>query len=132
MRAEALQDGKILPLRDVLDRVERDYPGQVVKVEFEEDDGEFIYEIRLLQSGGGLIKMKIDARDGKVLGVKGATIPGQTLMRILVVEDEPRCRRSCPRRWASGGLSGGQRGGRRTTWARSKPMTWWCWTWGCR
>ena len=49
----------------MLDRVERDYPGQVVKVEFEEDDGEFIYEIRLLQSGGGLIKMKIDARDGR-------------------------------------------------------------------
>ena len=71
---QALQDGKILPLRDVLDRVERDYPGQVVKVEFEEDDGEFIYEIRLLQSGGGLIKMKIDARDGKVLGVKGRDI----------------------------------------------------------
>ena len=72
-RAPGLQDGKI-PLRDVLDRVERDYPGQVVKVEFEEDDGEFIYEIRLLQSGGGLIKMKIDARDGKVLGVKGRDI----------------------------------------------------------
>ena len=46
----------------------------MVKVEFEEDDGEFIYEIRLLQSGGGLIKMKIDARDGKVLGVKGRDI----------------------------------------------------------
>ena len=61
-------------LRDVLDRVERDYPGQVVKVEFEEDDGEFIYEIRLLQSGGGLIKMKIDARDGRVLSVKGRDI----------------------------------------------------------
>lgn len=71
---QALQEGKILPLRDVLDRVERDYPGQVVKVEFEEDDGEFVYEIRLLQSGGGLIKMKIDARDGKVLGVKGRDI----------------------------------------------------------
>ena len=73
-RAPGPQDGKILPLRDVLDRVERDYPGQVVKVEFEEDDGEFIYEIRLLQSGGGLIKMKIDARDGRVLSVKGRDI----------------------------------------------------------
>ena len=49
---QALQDGKIPALR-VLDRVERDYPGQVVKVEFEEDDGEFIYEIRLLQAAAG-------------------------------------------------------------------------------
>ncbi len=71
---QALQAGKVLPLRSVLDIVERDYPGQVVKVEFEEDDGEFIYEIRLLQSGGRLVKLKIDARDGKVLGVKGRDI----------------------------------------------------------
>jgi uncharacterized membrane protein YkoI len=71
---QALQAGKVLPLRSVLDIVERDFPGQVVKVEFEEDDGEFIYEIRLLQSGGRLVKLKIDARDGKVLGVKGRDI----------------------------------------------------------
>ncbi|HEY9270734.1 MULTISPECIES: PepSY domain-containing protein [Achromobacter] len=71
---QALQAGKVLPLRSVLDIVERDYPGQVVKVEFEEDDGEFIYEIRLLQGGGRLVKLKIDARDGKVLGVKGRDI----------------------------------------------------------
>nr|WP_242702351.1 PepSY domain-containing protein [Achromobacter sp. SD115] len=71
---QALQAGKVLPLRSVLDIVERDYPGQVVKVEFDEDDGEFIYEIRLLQGGGRLVKLKIDARDGKVLGVKGRDI----------------------------------------------------------
>ncbi|KOF54389.1 MULTISPECIES: PepSY domain-containing protein [unclassified Achromobacter] len=68
---EALQEGKILPLRTVLDIVERSYPGQVVKVEFEEDDGEYLYEIRLLQASGNLLKLKIDARDGRVLGVKG-------------------------------------------------------------
>jgi len=68
---EALQEGKVLPLRSVLDIVERSYPGQVVKVEFEEDDGEYLYEIRLLQDGGNLLKLKIDARDGRVLGVKG-------------------------------------------------------------
>lgn len=42
---QALQAGKVLPLRSVLDIVERDFPGQVVKVEFEEDDGVFLYEI---------------------------------------------------------------------------------------
>jgi len=68
---EALQQGKILPLRSVLDIVEQSYPGQVVKVEFEEDDGEYLYEIRLLQDSGNLLKLKIDARDGRVLGVKG-------------------------------------------------------------
>lgn len=71
---QALQAGKVLPLGAVLDIVEREFPGQVVKVEFEEDDDEFIYEIRLLQSGGGILKLKIDARDGTVLSVKGRDI----------------------------------------------------------
>ena len=71
---QALQAGKVLPLRAVLDIVERDYPGQVMKVEFEEDDGIYLYEIRLLQPGGNLVKLKIDARDGSVLGIKGRDI----------------------------------------------------------
>ena len=66
----ALREGKVLPLRTVLEKVERDYQGQVIKVEFEHDDGRFIYEIRLLQSGGRVAKLKIDARDGKVLSFK--------------------------------------------------------------
>ncbi len=36
---QALQQGRVLPLRTVLDQVERDYQGQVIKVEFEHDDG---------------------------------------------------------------------------------------------
>ena len=71
---QALEAGKVLPLGAVLDIVERDFPGQVVKVEFEEDDDEFIYEIRVLQSGGSILKLKIDARDGTLLGIKGRDI----------------------------------------------------------
>ena len=71
---QGLQAGKVLTLRSGLDMDERDFPGQVVKVEFEEDDGIFLYEIRLLQPGGSLVKLKIDARDGTVLGMKGRDI----------------------------------------------------------
>jgi len=71
---KALQEGKILPLRTVLDRVERDYPGQVIKIEFDHDDGRYVYEIRLLQEGGAIVKLKIDASDGTVLGIKGRGI----------------------------------------------------------
>lgn len=67
---QALQQGKVLPLRTVLDQVERDYQGQVVKVEFEHDDGRFIYEMRVLHPDGKLSKLKIDAVDGKVLSVR--------------------------------------------------------------
>ena len=67
---DALQQGRVLPLRQVLDKIEREYQGQVLKVEFEHDDGRFIYEIRLLQQDGRMAKLKIDAVDGRVLQIK--------------------------------------------------------------
>ena len=67
---QALQQGKVLPLRTVLDQVERQYQGQVLKVEFEHDDGRFIYEMRLLHPNGQLSKLKVDVVDGRVLSVR--------------------------------------------------------------
>ena len=67
---QALEQGKVLPLRTVLDKIERDYQGQVLKIEFEQDDGRFIYEIRLLQRDGRMAKLEVDAVDGRVLKIK--------------------------------------------------------------
>lgn len=67
---QALEQGRVLPLRTVLDKIERDYQGQALKVEFEKDDGRFIYEIRLLQTDGRMVKLKVDAVDGRVLESK--------------------------------------------------------------
>ncbi|TAN11336.1 MAG: peptidase [Burkholderiaceae bacterium] len=67
---QALERGDVLPLGTVLAKVEHDYQGQVLKIEFEHDDGRFIYEIRLLQPDGRIVKLKVDAVDGHVLSVK--------------------------------------------------------------
>lgn len=67
---QALERGQVLPLRTVLEKVEREYQGQVLKVEFEHEDGRFLYEIRLLQQDGRMAKLKIDAVDGRVLQIK--------------------------------------------------------------
>ena len=67
---QALEQGRVLPLRTVLDKIERDYQGQALKVEFEQDDGRFLYEIRLLQSDGRMVKLKVNAVDGRVLDIK--------------------------------------------------------------
>lgn len=67
---EALERGDVLPLRSVLDLIERQYEGQVVEIEFEHDDGRFIYEVRLLQNDGRVIKLEVDAADGRVLKIK--------------------------------------------------------------
>lgn len=67
---QALEQGKVLPLRAVLDKIEREHPGQALKVEFEHDDGRFVYKIRLLQPDGRIARLKVDAVDGRVLGIK--------------------------------------------------------------
>ena len=64
---EAVQAGRILPLRTVLERLERDQPGQVLEVELEQGSGRWIYEIRLLKPGGRLVKLHVDAESGAVL-----------------------------------------------------------------
>ncbi len=65
----AVAAGEVLPLRTILERVEREYPGQTMEVELDRKDGRWIYEIKQLRTGGELVKLKIDARDGTVLGV---------------------------------------------------------------
>jgi len=77
--AERLQAlGEVRPLQAVLEQVAHDYPGQVLKVDFEREDddddcracrGRWIYELKLLQDQGRLTKLKIDARTGETLWV---------------------------------------------------------------
>lgn len=63
----AVHAGKVLPLKTLLERLEREHPGQVLEVELEQDDGRWIYEIKLLQPGGRLVKLELDAASGAVL-----------------------------------------------------------------
>ena len=67
---QAVEAGDVLPLRTILERVEREYPGQVMEVELDREKGEWVYEIKLLRKGGVLMKLKIQARDGTILGFK--------------------------------------------------------------
>ncbi len=67
---QALEAGDILPLSKVLSLIERDYPGQVVEVEFEREDGAWVYELKVLQAGGRMVELEIAARDGTVLKSK--------------------------------------------------------------
>ena len=62
---DALQQGRVLPLRQVLDKIEREYQGQVLKIEFERDDGRYVYEIRLLQQDGRMAKLKIKRKENR-------------------------------------------------------------------
>lgn len=63
----AVQSGAVLPLHTVLERLQRSHPGQVLEVELERDDGRWVYEVRLLQADGRLLKLVLDARTAEVL-----------------------------------------------------------------
>lgn len=67
---QALEAGEVLPLRTILERVERDHAGQIMEVELERKETGWIYEVKLLKSGGALVKLKIDARTGALLDSK--------------------------------------------------------------
>ncbi len=68
---QAVQAGQVLPLRSVLERLEREHPGQVLEVELEQEEGRWIYEVKLLQPQGQLVKLKLDARTAALLSAKG-------------------------------------------------------------
>lgn len=63
----AVQAGEVLPLKTVLERVARSHPGEVLEVELEHEHGRWVYEIKLLQPGGRLVKLEVDAATAEVL-----------------------------------------------------------------
>lgn len=67
----ALEAGEVMPLRSIIERVEREQTGQIIEIELEQDDGRWQYELKLLRNDGNMLRVKVDARDGRVLSVRG-------------------------------------------------------------
>ena len=65
---QAVEAGEALPLKVIMERVERDYPGKVMEVELEQMGVRWVYEIKVLRTGGALVKLKIDGRTGDIIG----------------------------------------------------------------
>lgn len=66
--------GEVLPLAQVLSRVELDFGGRVIEVELERDDGELLYELKLLLPDGRLIELEFDARTGELVKLEGTRL----------------------------------------------------------
>ena len=66
----AVLAGEVLPLQTLLERLQRTRPGQVLALELERSDGRWVYEIKLLQPDGQLVKLEVDAATAEVLNVK--------------------------------------------------------------
>ena len=67
---KAVQSGQVLPLQEILQKVSRDHPGQVLAVELDQEKGAWVYEIKQLTSTGSIVKLEVDAKTGQVLKQK--------------------------------------------------------------
>lgn len=73
--AEAAQrardNGQIQALERLLARVERDCRGRFVEMELEEEDGGWVYEIKLLGPHGDVAELEYDAASLRLLEAEG-------------------------------------------------------------
>ena len=66
----AVDRGEILPIAELLDRLETHIPGEVIGVEFGHEDGKWVYEFKVIDSSGRLLEVYVDARTGAVLSTE--------------------------------------------------------------
>lgn len=67
---KAVERGEFLPLEKILETVKRDYPGQILEIELEFDEGLWEYEIEIVTPEGRLIEIDLAASDGRVLDIE--------------------------------------------------------------
>jgi uncharacterized membrane protein YkoI len=61
------QSGEILPLQDLLKKIQSERKGRVLEVELEHKESRYVYEIEMLDEQGMVWEYKIDALSGKIL-----------------------------------------------------------------
>jgi uncharacterized membrane protein YkoI len=66
----AVARGELLPLSKILQIAQRDYPGKMLEVELERDDGRYVYEIEILLADGRVIELTYDGKTGELLEVE--------------------------------------------------------------
>lgn len=66
---DAVDRGDVMPLSALQTKLMKAFPGEIIRVELDEDDGRFIYEFRVLQANGRLFEIEMDAQTGAVLDV---------------------------------------------------------------
>lgn len=63
---QAREAGDVQPLAALQEHVTAEIGGRIVGVEFEREDGRYIYEFRVLMPDGRLREVEVDARSGAV------------------------------------------------------------------
>lgn len=61
------QQGKILPLEQIISVAMEVKSGQILETELEEDDGRLVYELEILDPSGQVWEMEFDASTGELI-----------------------------------------------------------------
>ncbi len=66
---QALRDGRVRPLAEILGVVAKRLPGEVVGVEVEQRDSVLYYEIKVMTGAGRILEIRVEAASGRILEV---------------------------------------------------------------
>lgn len=66
---EALERNEVLPLATILQMVQDQVDARIIEVEFEEEDGRYVYEFELITPDGRLLEAKADPVTGQILEI---------------------------------------------------------------
>lgn len=61
------EEGRIQSLEAILESIQRKLRGNILEAEFERDGSLMIYEIEMLDEGGRVWELKVDAVSGEIL-----------------------------------------------------------------
>ncbi|MCW8334418.1 hypothetical protein MD483_11350 [Vibrio sp. DBSS07] len=70
---EAVQNGLIKPFSELYETIDRELNGRVIKVELEEDDDEWFYELKLVHENN-VIKVEYNAATLEMVEIKGRNL----------------------------------------------------------
>ena len=67
---QLLQEGRIRPLIEIIKDVSAKFPGEILEVELEREDGRYVYEVKILRPHGRVQEVEVDAKTGEILKVE--------------------------------------------------------------
>ena len=71
---EQIESGKLLSLSKIIETLRREYRGEVLEVELEDEDSVRLYEIELLGPEGQIVEFVLDAATGELIAMEGSRI----------------------------------------------------------
>jgi uncharacterized membrane protein YkoI len=62
----AVEAGEVMPLSQILERVRGKVSGDITGIEIDREDGRWRYEFRVIDRGGRVLEVHVDARSGDI------------------------------------------------------------------